>query len=53
MSEAPRVTHFADTSEGREALRQWLLERFGPRVEFRPTWRGVELRAADAPEVRQ
>lgn len=46
--QAPRVTHFADTPEGRESLRRWLLERFGPEVQFRATWRGVELRAAPA-----
>lgn len=41
-----RVLTFDDTPEGREALRRHLLERFGPRIEWRAKGRGVELRAA-------
>lgn len=48
MSEpAPQTTvSFPDTPAGRADLARYLRERFGPKIEYRPTFQGVEIRVA-------
>lgn len=47
----PQTTiSFPDTHAGREAFRRYLIERFGPQIEYRPTVRGIEIRTAKEDE---